>query len=180
METSLVRLNLGCGGKLLPGFVNVDLENNWSSKQPDVVADVTKPLPFPDDYADEVHAYHLFEHIQRWQAESVLADWVRVLKPGGLLVLELPCLDKILRLFAYFVREKKPIDPRLTVWGLYGDPRYENEAMTHKWCYSVGELRQIMENQGLESVEVQQPQTHQPARDMRMVARKWRSIPMRT
>lgn len=74
-----------------------------------------------------------------------MADWVRVLKPGGLLVLELPCLDKILRLFAYFVREKKPIDPRLTVWGLYGDPRYENEAMTHKWCYSVGELRQIME-----------------------------------
>lgn len=172
MEASPFKLNLGCGAKLLPGFVNVDLAGNWTSIPPDVVADVTGPLPFPADHADEVHAYHLFEHIDRWRAEEVLAEWVRVLKPGGLLVLEMPCLDKIVRIFAHCIIADQPADPRMTIWGLYGDPKYKNRDMCHKWCYSLNELQSLMMSVGLEQIEADEPKTHQPRRDMRMTARK--------
>lgn len=172
MEASPVRLNLGCGARIWPGFVNIDLANNWTSIQPDVVADVTGRLPFPDDYADEVHAYHLFEHIFRWKSEEVLQEWIRVLKPGGQLILEMPCLDKVLDIFAHFSEARKPAPIQLTMWGLFGDPRYKNEAMTHRWCYSAAELRDLLEHAGQQDIREETPKTHQPIRDMRMVSTK--------
>lgn len=172
METGAIRLNLGAGPKKLPGFVNVDLANNWSDVEPDVVADVTKTLPFPDDYADEVHAYHLLEHLDRWKAPECLQDWVRVLKPGGLLVLEMPCFDKICVFLAHTIIDRAPIDPRMTLWGLYGDPSYKNPEMMHKWCYSWVELEEMLQDIGLERIRREKPQTHQVHRDMRMTAVK--------
>lgn len=174
METSPVRLNLGCGAKRWEGFVNVDLESNWTAIKPDVSADVTKTLPFEDEYADEVHAYHLFEHLPRAAAPRILNEWIRVLKPGGKLVLEMPCLDKILALFDYFHQNQKPIDPRLTMWGLFGDPGYENDAMVHRWCYSVSELSNVLAAAGMVDIAQETPQTHQPIRDMRLVS--WRPL----
>lgn len=167
-----IRINLGAGAKPLAGFVNCDLANNWSSVQPDLVCDVTGPLPFPDDHADEVHAYHVFEHLQRFKSEDCLKEWVRVLKPGGLLVLEMPCLDKIIRYMAHCILDGQDFDMRMSMWGLYGDPRYEVEAMTHKWCYSAAELHMILKGIGMEAISLEPPQTHQKHRDMRMTARK--------
>ncbi len=172
MEAGPIKLNIGCGAKKWPGFINVDLANNWADTQPDVVADVTKPLPFADNYADELHAIHLLEHLLRWEAPAILTDWRRVLKPGGLLVLELPCLDKIAALFAHYLIDGRAPDARLTTWGLFGDPKYKTEAMTHRWCYSIGELTAELEGLGFEGVELHDPVYHQKARDMRLEARK--------
>lgn len=173
-----IALNLGSGAKMWPKpFVNVDMANNWCSTQPDVVADVTQQLPFPDGYADEVHAYHLLEHLYRWKTEDVLKEWIRVLKPGGLLVLEMPCLDKILSIFAYSLLRHQVPDVRLTMLGLYGDPNYENEAMCHRWCFSTAELRGLLKRIGMEDIQLEEPKTHQPVRDMRFVSRKWQSPP---
>lgn len=162
-----MKLNLGCGHKLLDGFVNVDLAGNWSGKQPDVVADVTKPLPFEDGAADEVHAYHVIEHIYRWQTADVLSEWCRVLSPGGLMVIECPCLEKIMIIMKWYADKKMQIPERLTVWGLYGDPGYKSVEMTHKWCFLSSELRSLMEDAGM-SVRVMPPKTHMPDRDMRL------------
>jgi hypothetical protein len=84
----------------------------------------------------------------------------------------MPCLDKIIRHYAISMIDHEPPDARMTLWGLYGDPRYKNEAMMHKWCYSVGELAAVLKAAGLEEITPDEPQTHQPARDMRMTARK--------
>ena len=162
-----MRLNLGSGYKPLEGFVNVDLLDNWCNTPPDVVHDITQPLPFDDESADEVHAYHVFEHFYRYEADAILMDWVRVLKPGGKLVLELPCLDKIVSIFHHCIKTQQELPENLTLWGLYGDPKYANPAMVHRWCYSMTELRDMMELNGLK-VEILPAQTHQPVRDMRL------------
>lgn len=162
-----MKLNLGCGPKLLDGFVNVDLAGNWSGVAPDVVADITQRLPFDDESADEVHAYHVIEHIERFEAEAVLADWARVLKPGGLMILECPCLDKIIGQFRKAIEEQKPIDPRMTIWGLYGDPNYKEPRMMHRWCYSINELSGLLSDMGMK-VKAAIPKTHIPFRDMRI------------
>jgi ubiquinone/menaquinone biosynthesis C-methylase UbiE len=137
-----------------------------------VECDLTQPLPFVEGYADEAHAYHVLEHFYRWEAPAILKDWKRVLKPGGLLVLELPCLDKIVSYYAHTLIDGSRPDPRMTLWGLFGDPSYRQPAMCHRWCYSMEELAQGLELLGFVDIEVCEPLTHQPARDMRITARK--------
>lgn len=167
-----VRLNLGCGDKILPGFVNVDLSDNWSGKEPDVIADVTGALPFPDHYADEVHAYHVLEHLLRWKVEDCLREWSRVLKPGGQLILEMPCLDKILGIYSEYAKRGETPPPRLSLWALYGDPGYRAEPMMHRWCYSVAELTSLLKGLGMSNVREEEPRTHIKMRDMRLVCEK--------
>lgn len=167
-----VRINLGCGARHMAGFINVDFGENWSGRSPDVVADITKTLPFPNDHAQEIHAYHVLEHILHWEVESVLQEWLRVLKPGGRLVLELPCLDKILAIFQEHMAAGRPAPINLTMWGLFGDPGHKDVHMLHRWCYSKAELTQLLLRVGLTSVSVEAAQTHVPIRDMRMVGVK--------
>lgn len=166
-----VRLNLGCGNRHIPGFVNVDLAGNWCKKPPDLAHDITQPLPYADGSVDEIHAYHVFEHFYRYDADAILDDWVRVLRPGGRLVLELPCLDKVLHILNVCAKTGREVPDNLTLWGLYGDPSYAEPAMVHRWCYSVGELSGMYMDRGLTCTE-ETPQTHQPVRDMRLVGVK--------
>jgi len=172
MEQGLVRLNLGCGHKLMPGFINVDLPDNWSGIRPDFEADISEPLPFEDDHADEVHAYHVLEHFYRWKVEGILKDWMRVLKPGGKIVLEMPCFDKVLGYMFDRVQSGEQFDARMTMWAMYGDPSYESPEMTHKWFWSMVELTDVLENMGFELIAIEEPKTHIAARDMRVTARK--------
>jgi predicted SAM-dependent methyltransferase len=167
-----VKLNLGCGHKLLKGFVNVDLADNWASVQPDVVADVTQRLPFDDGAAEEVHAYHVIEHVWRWQTEATLKEWCRVLAPGGMLVLELPCLEKVMAYMLSCLQNDQPLQNHMSLWAMYGDPNYQSVEMSHKWLYGRRELKDLLRDQGLVDVRSEPPQTHIALRDMRIVGRK--------
>jgi predicted SAM-dependent methyltransferase len=168
---SPIRLNLGCGGKILPNWVNVDLEGNWSGQKPDIVSDL-RGLPFDDGVADEAQAIHVIEHFYRWEAEDLLREWMRVLKPGGLLILEAPCREKVFSYITACLRAGQEMNPRLSMWALYGDPNYRSEAMCHRWLWSAPELMALMRSIGLEDVKSEAPQTHIPTRDMRIVGRK--------
>jgi ubiquinone/menaquinone biosynthesis C-methylase UbiE len=46
-------------------------------------------LPFPDDSFDRLIATHVLEHVPF--PHLAIQEWVRVLKPGGILSLILPC-----------------------------------------------------------------------------------------
>lgn len=131
-----------------------------------MICDVFQRLPFGNETADEIHAYHVFEHCYRYDCEAILKDWVRVLKYGGKLVLELPCLDSIIQIFNWHIEREKPIPVNLTMWGLFGDPSWKRPEMTHHWCYSQAELGDLMTKAGL-VVTFHKAQTHQPIRDMR-------------
>ena len=100
-EHKSVKLNLGCGRRILEGYTNVDLPGNHSGIKPDVEADLRK-LPFPDEHADEIMAVHVIEHFYVWEVMSVLDEWKRVLKTGGKIILELPNLMSILKFFSHF------------------------------------------------------------------------------
>ena len=83
-----MRLNLGAGDKPLPDYDNsFDLQTGKAAY----------PLPLADGVADEIRASHIFEHFSHRAALDVLRDWVRVLKPGGLIKLAVPDLEYIAR-----------------------------------------------------------------------------------
>jgi predicted SAM-dependent methyltransferase len=159
-EGGSVKLNLGSGCRNIVGYTNVDLD-----PRADVHADIRK-LPFDDESADEIMAIHVIEHFYRWEVEDVLKEWARVLKPGGKLVLECPDLAKIVRNLVNGGTDQ------ITVWGLYGDPRYRSVIMTHKWAYTFQTLKAAVEESGFRDAEPAPPQWHFAVRDMRLEARK--------
>jgi ubiquinone/menaquinone biosynthesis C-methylase UbiE len=79
---------LGCGNKVIPGFVNVDAR---SGNGLDVVeGDVANLTQFPDGSAELIYASHVLEHFQRAQVRQVLRRWFELLAPGGTLRLAVP------------------------------------------------------------------------------------------
>lgn len=93
-----MELLLGCGNRRdkLIGRSGAELE--WTElvtldNDPDCKADVEwdmerLPLPFPDNHFDEVHAYHVLEHMgSMGDYRFFFAQWAdlwRILKPGGI------------------------------------------------------------------------------------------------
>lgn len=57
----------------------------------DLVCDITKELPIPESVYDTLIARHVLEHIQ--DPVEVLKEWVRVVKPGGRLIIVVPNQD---------------------------------------------------------------------------------------
>ncbi len=91
----MIKLNLGCGKLYLENHINVDIDQD---NEPDLVADVTQPLPFEDGSADEIRAWHLLEHIFPGRDplttfKAIMTDWYRVLCKNGMLVFAVPDFD---------------------------------------------------------------------------------------
>lgn len=156
-----VRLHVGSGDHIWPGWTNCDLY-----AEADVKTD-GRTLPFPDDYADEIQSIHFIEHVSRIDLDNMMTEWRRVLKPGGRLAIEVPCLDKMAQ---NIVAGEKNI--RLTTLGLYGDPRDPRPGMMHQWGYSKAELTEVLRQCDFVNVTVKEPLFHVPQRDMRVEAVK--------
>jgi ubiquinone/menaquinone biosynthesis C-methylase UbiE len=75
-----MKLNLGCGSKNLPGYINVDHPRTATAK--DVAHDLEKlPWPFEDNSADEILMQDALEHLTF--PDEKINEVHRILKPGG-------------------------------------------------------------------------------------------------
>ncbi len=82
-----VILNIGCGQSRIPGSVGVDRKPIQNFV--DVVHNLDAlPYPFPDNYADEIHLYHVLEHLHN--PLEKMEEFHRILKPGGKLHMKVP------------------------------------------------------------------------------------------
>lgn len=77
---TLIKLNLGAGATEIDGYTPRDANRG----------DTIHPLPDTDGSIDEIRASHVLEHFPHADVPNVLADWVRVLKPGGTLKIAVP------------------------------------------------------------------------------------------
>jgi SAM-dependent methyltransferase len=172
---NLVKLNLGCGDKILDGYINVDVADQRAGKLPDVICDVRKLEKFSDNYADEVMAIHVVEHFWRWEVVDILKEWVRVLKPGGKMILECPNLKSACEEFLKDSERYSQSDQngQRTMWVFYGDPAWRDPLMNHRWGYIPFSLAQVMFEAGLEDLQQEPAQFKlREPRDMRITGRK--------
>lgn len=176
-----LKLNLGCGGRPLPGYVNVDMDtlDQIKARYPgttfadDLVVEQFNvfALPYGDGTVDEVRADSFIEHLPFADEPRLLAEAVRVLKPGGRLLLEVPDFERLVTLWLAaaddwkdFYRLDDEAIASLHWFGTY------TRAMTNRWgyltasifgsqngfgqfhtnCYTEAKLRAICARMGLE------------------------------
>jgi len=80
-------INLGCGKTKIPGSIGMDRVNILGYV--DIVHDLNKfPYPQTKNSVDEVHMYHVLEHLDK--PIKVIEEIHRILKNGGKLYIRVP------------------------------------------------------------------------------------------
>lgn len=74
-------------------YLNVDISN---APTVDVVTNLLEPLPFDENYVDKVVSVATLEHFNVNDNRKILSEFLRVLKPGGVLEIGVPSLQKII------------------------------------------------------------------------------------
>ncbi len=145
-----MKLHVGCGTNKLQGWINID---GVDACKPDLVYDLSKPLPYEDLSAQELRADGVLEHFDKYMRYAIMSDWARVLKIGGLLHLELPDFDKLLWRFRKFYDFDSFVDTFFGENMLHGEI-YIGHFGNHKWGYSRRSLTAFIKQFGIEPVQV--------------------------
>jgi ubiquinone/menaquinone biosynthesis C-methylase UbiE len=167
-----MKLHLGCGKRMMGGYINVDLDARKNTMYQYVQSDVSS-LPFDSDTCDEILAVHVIEHIWLWELKATLQEWLRVLKPGGKVIIECPDILKAANLLiaGYNAGERLTIDSAMRAF--YGDPKDREIQGRHKWGWTPQTLAYALEKSGFNTVQEDLPQYHwKDVRDMRITALK--------
>lgn len=121
-----LKLNIGAGSTVIDGFTPID--RKFGSQ--------AYPLPYPDGSVDEIRASHILEHFTFADSQKALAEWCRVLKPGGRIRLAVPDLEAAAK-----------ADP--DEWPFIVMGGQTNEDDIHRSAWNENRLRAHMEHFGL-------------------------------
>jgi hypothetical protein len=177
-----ISLNLGCGGRPLKGWINVDnydYEANDSSRSGshyDIKMDI-RDLDVEDNTCSNILLVHVLEHFVRWEALQMLTMYFQKLHPTGKLIIEMPDLDKCIEW--YLAGEKAPhmntpIGPmNMGLTQFYGNQWDKLDYETHRYVWRIQELCHELNKIGFKIVEAtHDAKFHQKGRDMFVVAEK--------
>lgn len=145
----MTSLNLGCGDIHLDGYLSIDLREDCGA---DVIADI-RALPYPDSSVDRVRAHDLLEHFSKFETANLLAEWHRVLVPGGLLELRMPNLHVLAVQLSYWhAHPGRQLDDLIN--NLYGGHRWGPEGAwdTHHTGFTPTSLRVVLDEAGFETL----------------------------
>jgi predicted SAM-dependent methyltransferase len=87
-----MKLHIGCGDKILKGFINVDIR---PSEGVDVVKDIKDLYSFKDKNIELIYCSHVLEHFNRYEYINILKNWYDVLSDGGILRLAVPDIESV-------------------------------------------------------------------------------------
>ena len=85
-----MKLNLGCGNKLLKGYINLDKFNYYKC---DVTHDLEKfPYPFKNDSVNEILLSHVLEHIGQQPDTfiNIIKELYRICINNALIIINVP------------------------------------------------------------------------------------------
>lgn len=181
---SSINLHLGCGGNYYRDYVNIDyfvdndivIDSSREKLKSDLLLDITKLDEYVDDYSvDKILMVHVLEHFTRWNAIKLLKVFYRVLKKYGIVEMEHPDLDGVIKFYLENKRfTKTPIgELNIGFTQFYGNQWDELEYETHKYVWTKQELKIVSEHIGFEILELSNNvRSHVRGRDMRIVLQK--------
>lgn len=88
----MTRLHLGCGEKIIPGFINIDI---LSDKEGVLIDDVSKLDKIDNDSVSLIYGCHVLEHFGRNEYKEVLQCWYSKLRSGGKIRISVPNFEAV-------------------------------------------------------------------------------------
>ena len=162
-----IRLHIGCGPNILPGWVNIDSVARAPGVRNDI--DLTA-LPWPDASVEAALAEHVFEHLSFAEEAKIWPEMARVLRPGGTLTLEVPDFEWACVCFLnaqddfrafyqvghadHYAGCGTALDQR---WGILQTMFFGNQngaGQFHRSAYTEGKLRSLAAMTGFAAIEV--------------------------
>ena len=154
-----IKLHLGCGNVIIREenveWINIDVQD---------IPGVDKvmgiyPLKIKSNSIDVVYSSSVLEHLEEDKL-TVLKDWVRVLKPNGVLRVSVPDFSKAAELYL----KEKDVD-LIKGWVL---GRADKRVHCHSILFDYKKLKGLMEEAGLEAIHYWDPrrQSHRDFFDM--------------
>lgn len=175
-----LKLHLGCGARKLPGWVNIDkfdydpADTSRTGSDYDIQADICD-LPVRDGTVDQILLVHVVEHFTRWKTIDNLRHWKSKLREGGLLLVEMPDLDKCIEWYLRG-RDAPHIDTKIGPQNMgktqfYGNQWDRLDYETHRYVWTVSEFLRELNAAGFVVKEASHDaKFHQKGRDMWIVA----------
>ncbi|HEU4701308.1 MAG TPA: methyltransferase domain-containing protein [Conexibacter sp.] len=129
--------------------------------KPDIVASITDMSPVPTDSVDAVYSHHNIEHVFAHEVPVALAEFLRVLKPGGEVLISTPDLQSVARVIAsgrleeaLYRAEVGEVTPLDIVYGLRCDIERGREYMAHRTGYTARTLALRLHQSGFGHVQI--------------------------
>lgn len=165
---SPLRLHIGCGERLLPGWVNADCV----ARKPGVLTDLDlTALPYPDHSVEEILAEHVLEHLSFAEEALVWPEMARVLRLGGTLTLEVPDFEWVCATFLaakdewrdfyitghpdHYAGCGRALDQR---WGILQTMFFGNQngaGQFHRSAYTANKLRALARSTGFAAITME-------------------------
>ena len=165
-----VFLHVGCGPKYKDRtpFLN----QNWSeirldidaSVQPDVIGTMTDMKAVDDVSVDAVFSSHNIEHLYPHEVPIALAEFYRVLKPNGFVLLTCPDLQSVCTLVAddqltepAYQSGMGPITPLDILYGHRASMKAGNLYMSHRCGFTKRVLAMTLSSAGFDTAVKARP-----------------------
>ena len=123
-----MKIHIGCGEKILDGFVNIDARHFPGV---DIVTDIRDLGFLGNEKADLIYASHVLEHIGRLEYKNTLKNWFNVIKNKGKLRISVPDLEKV---FDHYNKNK---NLKVLMGFLYGGQDYTYNYHYCGWDFTT-------------------------------------------
>jgi ubiquinone/menaquinone biosynthesis C-methylase UbiE len=170
LASSKVVLNVGCGYPNKQGLHRSFQGGDWRELRldinpevnPDILCSMTDMHPLANDSIDAIWSSHNLEHLYRHDVPVALAEFMRVLRPGGHMLVTLPDMQRIAELITTGGLEDEaysspagPITPLDMIYGHTPSLARGNLHMAHKTGFTANTLRQVLGEAGFSGITLQ-------------------------
>jgi SAM-dependent methyltransferase len=107
--------------------------------------DLTQPLPYPDGAFEAVFGSHVLEHLTPGEAATLLGELHRVLRPGGIVRIAVPDLDRVIAGY-------DPSAPDDFLFGMWQGRERSTSRHRHWWLYNERSLGERLAEAGFTDV----------------------------
>ena len=166
-----IKLNIGSGGVEFPGYISVDKIDLRAQLIMDA-CDLDKH--FEENSVEEILASHLFEHINPYQSLDLLKTWLKVLKPNGKLIMEVPNIEEMCKDFVTANKEER-YGILNVIYGAVNTTNVgtkEDITSPHLWGWYPEIMQDHLSWAGYTDIQIMPEQIQHPLKNFRVEAKK--------
>ena len=81
----MIKLNLGCGGNIIPGYINISYDEGKEDSEWYKNHDLSKGIPYDENTVDMIYHCHFLEHLSYFDGINLLKNCYKAMKEGAIM-----------------------------------------------------------------------------------------------